>query len=644
MPDERSAAGQSGHAGHSGARERDPRFVAASNWITFLRGYGPVPRNENMYDEFIRRSAQRLGVTPIDFEHPAQSAVLEAIGGAQPTSVVLTGTAGDGKTYICRRTWEAIGADPAAWLSKDPHLTTQFTPSGATGTFTLHVIRDLSAWAPQRGVSWDPAREEILQRFSASLFSPGPASELFLIAANDGQLIEAWHTLRATNESRKALDALETLLVEDSQSLPGVLLRFFNLSRRSSADLFDRTLAAFLNHSGWAACRALDAGAGEFFGTECPIRHNVELLGSAQVQRRLRALFSLCDYNRFHIPIRQILLLLTNGVLGHPDAKDGLLRPEDVPAVLREGAQSKASLYNNLFGGNLSETRREARFVFDAFNRFGIGYETSNRIDNILIFGDADETLRPYFERFLAADRFSGADPSFRAAQREYVESADEDEERSAAFLRLLVAQRRGLFFKIPDEEADDLHLWELTVFRFAGEYLERVVGRLAVEARIERPVLARIVRGLNRVFTGMLISSDRELILATSLAFSGGRVNRLVEERVSVEPRLGERVDIILRDGVPTLEVSLTRDLRCWLPLHLTRYEFLNRVAEGVLPSSFSRECYEDMLAFKTLLLTKLAERRAASQEERPSLAFKLLEVDETGKPAVFDLEVRDV
>jgi hypothetical protein len=99
-------------------------YSEASNWIQFLRGYGPVPRNENMYDEFIRRSASRLGVAPLNFHHPARHAVLEAICGASPTSVVLTGTAGDGKTYLCRQVWEAVGADPGLWHSKDPLITT----------------------------------------------------------------------------------------------------------------------------------------------------------------------------------------------------------------------------------------------------------------------------------------------------------------------------------------------------------------------------------------------------------------------------------------------------------------------------------------------------------------------------------------
>ena len=633
---------------------RAAKAVEASNWIRFLRGYGPVPCNDNMYDEFIRRSARRLNVQPLQFDHPQRAAILACVASAQPTSVVLTGTAGDGKTHLCRQIWEAIGADPDVWHSKEPYLRTPLVgPGFSTGDGDgqqggsqriLHVVRDLSAWAPQRGALWDPAREELLQRFSISLFAGGSPQDVFLIAANDGQLMESWHRLRRTEAVVRAQEALETLLVEDRQALSGISLRFFNLSRTNSAELFDRAVAAFLAHPGWAACRDLEAGPGEFFGPDCPIRRNMELLATPLVQQRLRALLSLCDQNRLHLPIRQILLLLANAVLGHPDAKERLMTAADVPVVLRAGTVAKASLYNNLFGGNLSDTRREGTPVFDALDRFGIGSETSNRIDNILIFGEADDTLRPYFDRFVSADRLYGADPSYRAAQRNYVEGTDEDEERSAGFLRLLVGQRRGLFFKIPDEEAVEMRLWDLTVFKSAGEYLERVVDRLTAGGRVERPVLSRLIRGLNRVFTGMLLSNDRELLLATSLASTEDRVSRLLEERVSVEPRLGERVEIALRDGVPTLEVALSQSLRRGLPLHLTRYEFLCRVAEGALPSSFSKECYEDVLAFKSRLLGALAERRATSGEERSALAFQMLDVDDSGKAAVLDLEVRDV
>jgi hypothetical protein len=48
--------------------------------------------------------------------------------------------------------------------------------------------------------------------------------------------------------------------------------------------------------------------------------------------------------------------MLTNAILGHPDVKDRLMVPGDVPGIISAGTVSKASIYNNLFGGNLTDT------------------------------------------------------------------------------------------------------------------------------------------------------------------------------------------------------------------------------------------------------------------------------------------------
>src|SRR5258708_28768989 len=79
------------------------------NRIKFVRQYGPIPRNDNMYDESIQRAARRRGVRPIIFEHPSHRSVLSMFeAGREPTSVILTGTAGDGKTHLCREVWQKL--------------------------------------------------------------------------------------------------------------------------------------------------------------------------------------------------------------------------------------------------------------------------------------------------------------------------------------------------------------------------------------------------------------------------------------------------------------------------------------------------------------------------------------------------------
>ena len=79
--------------------------------------------------------------------------------------------------------------------------------------------------------------------------------------------------------------------------------------------------------------------------------------------------------------------------------------------------------------------RRDSLEVFDYLNRFRIGHETSNRVDNILIFGEADENLKAYFDALLRTDTMYGADDSYYAAQRSYVEGDDADPARDMSCL-----------------------------------------------------------------------------------------------------------------------------------------------------------------------------------------------------------------
>lgn len=611
-----------------------------------------------MYDETIQRSARRVGISPIVFDHPAHLEIVNCFNQAtaDPVSVILTGTAGDGKTHLCRQVWKSLKGDDAEWASDNPYLTLEFlypkdkkvwpdtNDQDLYRSVKIHFIRDLSGWAPQQGAEWDPEKEELLQNFSCSLFD-GESNEIFLIAANDGQLVESWRRLKETEAVKRARQVFEDLLVEDRQHQSGVRLKFFNLSRASSAQLFDRALDAFLNRPGWGEVKREVPAENDLFGPKCPIRRNYELLQTPLVRSRLRSLLELCDHNGLHVPIRQILLLLTNSILGHPDVRDHLMLPADVPKIISAGTVSKASIYNNIFGGNLSEIRRQSITIFDYFERFQIGHETSNRVDNILIFGQDDANLGSYFTEFVANDPFYGADSRFYAAKREYIEGTDESEDISREFLQMLISQRRGLFFKIPKESESELNLWELTVFKFAGEYLDSVTEILRQGAIVKRPILSQLVKGLNRVFTGMLINSDREIYLATSGNYSQAKVSRILVERISVEPSKGEKVMLQYDEsnGRVLLSVFFTPELSIDFNLTLIRYEFLSRIAlEGALPASFSKECYEDLLAFKSQLIAAYMKRQSSECALTGStISLNLLALTERGMPEQKSVEV---
>lgn len=617
--------------------------LTGTNWIRFLRQHGPRPRNDTMYDEQIHRVAHRLGIQPLSFVHPGEAPLLAAFSedAKAPVSVVLTGTAGDGKTHLCGKVWRHVDGDLQAWDSDETYFTKPILVAGRP--VTLHLLRDLTALPPSDDQGRYSTREGLLQRLAKSLTKPA-ATDVFLIAANDGQLLDAWAKACSDPDAARAREVFERLLVEERSVEAGWPLFLLNLSRQPSAVLFDLALSAFVAHAGWTACYA-EANPEGFFGDRCPIRRNFELLREPVVQTRLRNLFELCDQADLHIPIRRILLLLANAVLGHPDVGDRLMQPADVPKLIAANTTGKASLYSNIFGGNLTETKRDSLEIFEYLNRFRIGHETSNRIDNILIFGAADDSLRPAFDRLVASDSYYGATPEYQAAQAAYVETSGDDDSSAAPFLSTLVSQRRRLFFTIPDEVVEEYRLWDLTIFQYAGEYLDRLLSPLRRGAPVERAILSRLVRGLNRVFTGLLTTTDRELLLATSLSYSGARVSQVLDDRVPVSPRLHERIDLTLQGDRPGLTVWLAPTAHRTMRLNLVRYEFLSRVAEGALPGSFSRECYEDILAFKSQVLAGLAQRRQTEPSRGPQPLFlRLLELDPAGNAVDRPVEVLNV
>lgn len=611
----------------------------ASDWISFLRQYGPIPRNDNMYDEVIQRALRRKKLQPIAFETEYLGELLDNFRSASPKSVILTGTAGDGKTYYCRQIWEEFGGSVDDWQkdSKIQRLVLGDAPSSPS-VRQLIVIKDLSELTLEE-------KQSLLPQIATAILGTD-TSNVYLIAANDGQLVEAWAEAAQIQELEPVRKAIEDLLVGDLRELEGFHVKLYNLSRQSAAVLFPRILKAVLEHPGWNDCNQC-----AYQSQGCPIWQNKQRLEGTDADRttreRLTDLLELCELNQMHLPVRQLLLLVANAVLGHPDAKDRLLNCRQVPDIIAAETASRASLYRNIFGENLPERRRESTEVFKVLRSFGIGVETSNQIDNILIFGADDPELKQLYTDLVLSDPFYGADLKYQAQQRSYLEG-DAPQGREE-FLGVLQSQRQRLFFTIPGDRTTDIKLWDLTIFQYAGEYLNDVYRVLQKGKETPKPIVARLVKGLNRIFTGLLVSNQNELVLATSGSHSQARISRIHEESISTWPKRGERVDVILNSELRTLSllVYLSSDPNvapALLRLNLTRYEYLSRVSEGALPSNFSQECYEDLLAFKSQILKQLKIRRKREGEEadgEDNTQLKLLELNSDGTAIPRPLEI---
>ena len=166
----------------------------ADKWIRFLRSYGPGPRNGNMYAEEIAGLSRQYGIGELRFEHPMERTLFGVIDPSQGrlTNVVLTGTAGDGKTWLCYRLWEHLGGQPGELEDLPPYKSLNIP--GTDGPKTVHFIFDLSGWAPEKGQDRPVSNIDLLNRFATSVAEGG--DEFFVLACNDGKLVQVWQELQ----------------------------------------------------------------------------------------------------------------------------------------------------------------------------------------------------------------------------------------------------------------------------------------------------------------------------------------------------------------------------------------------------------------------------------------------------------------
>lgn len=600
----------------------------ASAWVRFLRSYGPTPNDLNLFDEYVTGALGRAKVTPISLASPQLDAMRQRIASGKPGSILVAGTAGDGKTYHCRSLWASFGGASKEWANSDPVKTLRL-PDGRTVVF----VKDLSE------ISDQTESDEAMAALERTVLG-GDDSRVMVVAANHGQILER---LRDLGERQGRVHPLRKP-IQDAFLLAGSAperLAIFDLSRTARRHSLEEVIGSVAGHPEWEKCSSCQRCSG---GRVCPIFENKErLLGAAdggRFARRLGDLVEISRHNGWHLPVRDLLALTSNMILGHKDAKEGLLSCAEVAKIQEAGNVERGSVYDNVFGANLPRRRANDRQVFRALAAFGIGEETTNSSDGLLVYGADDSKLTDAFDRLVRSDPIYGATPSFLAAQAAYLDGGEDTrlDDGAADFLLRLETQRRRLFFSLPDIESEH-SFWGMTAFRFAGAYLDLMVS-LAERRPVDETVRSRLAKGLNRVMTGLLVENTDRIFVASSGGFTQSRVNSLCDTETMARRSGGVGMQIRLdqRTERPSIDIALASggDGAVSFDLSPVRFEFLCRVADGSLPGSFSNECLEDMLAFKAKLLRKAELLRAArggdDDEDAGALTLNFIEIEQSG------------
>jgi hypothetical protein len=574
--------------------------------VDFLASYGPSSSSDALSDEHVQAAELRHGVRAIRAPAPRLDTIRECLLGENPTSVILTGTAGDGKTYHIRRFFlDELQGNAADWPGKSGIIKT--TVQGRP----LRIIRDLSQLT-------DTAKAEEIEHVTRCLLGDDTET-LYLVAANDGQLLKFWRDARQGAQGEPAarvrydtvLSELTDMLHRDlEQAVAGTLqVRLVNLSRSADGKTFDDILDSILDHEAWnTGCASCPQSSPD--QNTCPIRLNRELIRGVDPGRsrnfrdRLKQAVRIAALNDQHIPIRQLIMLAVNILLGDTKKRDQPLL--SCATARRRGRDNEfryCNPFNNAVGLNVRHEKRRALTVFSALETFGVGYETSTVLDGLLLDGVPVAT----------ADMLIARDPVYGPAlfeQRLRAYKAGADYTNGEGFGAALEAQRRRLFFLLDDAQGGPLSPWKLTIFHHASEYLaftDTVKTEVQPKSAPALEVtLKKLVKGINRTLTGMMVEETERMWLARSIgrAEGAGRFTTLapVERRGFSNQHLEPSVDA--STGRPRLSVALKsfgqpRRESVALQLRPLLFEYLMRVADGSLPSSFSRQCQQEVRHF---------------------------------------------
>ena len=546
--------------------------------IDLLRAYGPTSEGDAMYDEFVLAEAQRADLSPLKIEEFVSGRISDILRSEMPHSFILTGTAGDGKTYTARKAFAKLEVgewDPGA-ISNEANL-----PSGRR----VHFLKDLSELNGTQRTEWYP-------RLAAALV--GESEEVFVVCVNDGQLLAFFREQRGTARGREFLDLLTRMLRGEATSEAGYEFEILHMSRRSHAETLGRIFETVLEHEAWERCpEDCPALAGPNI---CPIRGNRSAM-DLRFRARVRDAVELAAADGRHLSLRQLIILVINALLG--DAKGSatrLMTCGRAQNIAAKGDYAWANPYANVLGHNHSERARSDIVAFATLARLGIGEETTNAFDNALL----DEMSAGA----LPASDLHG-ERIFAGVRAEYADDPSGTAKRINEALR---AQRQRLFFSL--DEGGPLDPWRLTRFHGGRAFLD-LVNDLK-DGMPARPETRRqITLGLNRTMTGYLTTSAGKIWMTQSAAPSHGRgVPLLIDSPV---PWTGRRATARIRkqDGAsrpPVVEIVEDRKVFGALELTPTMFEFLSRVAEGALPASFGSQCLQEIRAFQIRVTGSIA------------------------------------
>lgn len=562
-------------------------------FVDYLSRYTTAsPDHEAAFDEFLAQ-APPPAAGPLQLQTLVEQFLDETFRKPNPPSVILTGNAGDGKTYLCRQIvaafhgttqldWDALAEQP---LQRD-------------GT-TLHVVKDLSELGEAQG-------RHQLHGLAATLQADAPPQR-YLIAANEGRL-------RSFLNADPQLTTLYQMVDEQLISGPDAHnphLIVINLTRVTTSSFVPHVLNWMTHDAHWQACADCPLVA------TCPIRFNAQRLRDPQIVARVQLLYQLLEQLDIHVTMRDMLIHLAYTIAADQRCEELQRR--------RANPDFSSFTYHQTIWGRAEDTafRRKASVV-QHLERLRIGAHSLFALDDFIVSGGETDAERAVHAQIFApaVDLHSKRFAQDRLAYLHGDADRKADDETSA-LLKWLPHCRRKLFFEHPEQNVPN----ELIPFLYLTRYLRLLAGERGVKDKL----LAELVRGLNRAFSRLYLRDDDYLYVTTQYLHSGEQPRPLVRLRF---PR--SDLDLELTDQRNdiydcartqlTLVIAPPAEFRR-LPINeqpapvrwacgLLQFEYILRLAHGGTFNILAEECELAVRDLKDLLLRRFSHASERANE----------------------------
>lgn len=282
-----------------------------NKWVKYLEGY--CQGKNQIQDEYVRKVASNLGLEqPLNIKFEWQKQITQQFESKDSHGVIiLTGTAGDGKTKLCRdivKQIEGESFNEDNWNSKSFFRSNEKT-----------IVKDFSELSSDN--------TSIIINELIDVLRDGFSNKPILIAVNDGILVDEIDSFISSQNDLDLIEKAKQLkeIIEDkinlgfSSCLQQELIKLVNLSKLNAKDNFSLIIDEILNHSGWDSCDFCEGKK----SNSCPIYQKYSLLKSKpHIKENLSNIILLLQLNNEHFTIRELLNLATNTILAStPKAK-----------------------------------------------------------------------------------------------------------------------------------------------------------------------------------------------------------------------------------------------------------------------------------------------------------------------------------